>query len=247
MSKQKLEIQDHGPQEDPKDYYNSRVEYMSEERTRHKFLYRGIDRCQVKPGVHALDLGCGTGLTTIYLARSGAKVIGVDYAEELIKYAEKHNSNDNTTYLVADITEIRLERPFDFIVLADVWEHIPVAKYNDLLQTIAAHSHNETVVYVNIPHNSFQAYGRDKFDQQPIDNMISPGAAVGMMANIGYTPVTMELHGVHAPAEYLELIFVTSWRLKQVWDFIYVPEASGKKPPDVTFLDEGDAEGIGDE
>lgn len=42
-----------------------------------------------KPGERILDIACGTGTSTVPLARSGATVVGVDFSPEMIAEAER--------------------------------------------------------------------------------------------------------------------------------------------------------------
>ncbi len=44
---------------------------------------------QVKPEMHILDVGCGTGNFSIKLAQKGASVVGVDISEKMITIARK--------------------------------------------------------------------------------------------------------------------------------------------------------------
>ena len=41
------------------------------------------------PGEHVLDLGCGTGDLSLILARSGAKVIGIDLSAGMLAEAQR--------------------------------------------------------------------------------------------------------------------------------------------------------------
>ena len=50
-----------------------------------------------------LDIGCGTGETTRYLAKiSGAKVTGIDVNPDMIQYAKLNNYEENVCYEVVD-------------------------------------------------------------------------------------------------------------------------------------------------
>jgi ubiquinone/menaquinone biosynthesis C-methylase UbiE len=44
---------------------------------------------EVKPGSRVLDLGCGDGTTAIPLGRSGADVVGIDIARNLVEAGNK--------------------------------------------------------------------------------------------------------------------------------------------------------------
>lgn len=69
----------------------------------------------LKPG-RALDLGCGTGTNSLYLARHGWQVVGVDIAVTAIHKA-RHRAKEaglSVDFYAADVTRLDfLEPPFD--------------------------------------------------------------------------------------------------------------------------------------
>ena len=50
------------------------------------------------------------------------------------------------------------EKTFDMVILPDVLEHIPLEQHKKLFSIIAAHTHDESLVYINIPSPHFQDY-----------------------------------------------------------------------------------------
>ena len=60
----------------------------------------------LKPGQKILDIGCGNGLTSRWLANLGAQVLGIDFAEEMINNARKRIKPDETSieFQVLDAT-----------------------------------------------------------------------------------------------------------------------------------------------
>ena len=68
-----------------------------------------IDRLDPRPGQHVIDLGCGTGQTTLELARRvapGGRALGVDIAAALLERAREHASGaaiDNIDFQHADV------------------------------------------------------------------------------------------------------------------------------------------------
>ena len=60
----------------------------------------------LRPGAKVLDIACGTGLTTRRLAALGAKVVAVDFAEQMIAHARARTNqhSDRIEYHVLDAT-----------------------------------------------------------------------------------------------------------------------------------------------
>ena len=56
-------------------------------------------------GVSILELGCGTGRHTAWLASAGAKVTAVDFSVGMLEQARKKLSADNVTFLTHDLHE----------------------------------------------------------------------------------------------------------------------------------------------
>lgn len=67
----------------------------------------------------ALDLGCGTGTNSIYLAQHGFAVVGVDFSAKAIATAraKAKGANRAIDFHVADVTRLDfLREPFDFVL-----------------------------------------------------------------------------------------------------------------------------------
>lgn len=76
-----------------------------------------IDGCQLP--ARAITLGCGVGRETIYLARSGFDVIGVDFSPTAIKRARENAraAGVPVTFLEDDLTNLhQVSGVFDLIV-----------------------------------------------------------------------------------------------------------------------------------
>jgi arsenite methyltransferase len=73
-----------------------------------------IELCRIDEGTHVLDVGCGVGATTCYLAKEyGCRVVGVDLRESMIarsnERARKEGVEDRVEFRVADAQDL----PFD--------------------------------------------------------------------------------------------------------------------------------------
>ena len=73
-----------------------------------------------------LDFGCGGGLFSIYFAKKGAKVIGIDASEQALNaaryYAEKEGVARQCSFYLD--SEIPVDEEYDIILAKDIIEHI---------------------------------------------------------------------------------------------------------------------------
>ncbi len=102
-----------------------------------------------------LEVGCGigtlTGLLSGYLAKG--RVVAVDISPESVEIARKRLSRtSNVRFMVSDMTDFSHTEVFDFIILPDVLEHIPVDQHRMLFRTLADHMHDSSVILIHIPH-----------------------------------------------------------------------------------------------
>lgn len=91
--------------------------------------YHDFFVCNIRPGEHVLDLGCGVGALALSVAqRSGAHVTGIDWTQaNLIKArgaAHTAGLSDHLSYHEGDITTLRVPGMFDAIILSNVLEHL---------------------------------------------------------------------------------------------------------------------------
>lgn len=84
---------------------------------------------KVQGGARVLDVACGTGvLTPILLEAVGedGKVIGIDFAPEMIKQARANNLNPNASFLIADVISMPFaDESFDWVFCNGAIPHFP--------------------------------------------------------------------------------------------------------------------------
>ncbi len=72
-----------------------------------------------------LEVGCGAGFTVDYLKGKFLNYTGIDYSENLINYAIKHNNDEKANYKCLNINEFKTEIKFDVILMIGVLHHMP--------------------------------------------------------------------------------------------------------------------------
>ncbi|MBC8136360.1 MAG: class I SAM-dependent methyltransferase [Fibrella sp.] len=74
-----------------------------------------------------LELGCGTGKNTAFLAQVGQVVHALDFSEGMIARAKEKVASGNVTFAVADLTQRwhREDDTADLVVCNLVLEHVP--------------------------------------------------------------------------------------------------------------------------
>lgn len=83
-----------------------------------------LDNAGVKPGVHVLDVACGTGvLFPDYLARDVASVTAIDISPEMSKIAAA--KFPQVKVLCGDVEETAFDRKFDVVMVYNAFPHFP--------------------------------------------------------------------------------------------------------------------------
>jgi len=74
-----------------------------------------IDAAAIAPGERVMDIGCGTGETSLIAADAGAEVTGVDISEPMLDLA-RSRADGRASLMLADASEYRADEGFDLIM-----------------------------------------------------------------------------------------------------------------------------------
>jgi cyclopropane-fatty-acyl-phospholipid synthase len=128
------------------------------------------ERAQLRNGMDVLELGCGWGALSLWIAEHypGAQVVAVSNSRTqklFIEDACARRSIRNVAVVTADMNDFQTERRFDRVVSVEMFEHM--RNYELLLQRIAAWLKTEGKLFVHVfCHRAF-AY---PFDTEGADN-----------------------------------------------------------------------------
>jgi demethylmenaquinone methyltransferase/2-methoxy-6-polyprenyl-1,4-benzoquinol methylase len=86
---------------------------------------------------HVLELACGTGRWTKYLARWAASILAVDAAPEALQINQKQIPAENVEYLQADLFSWRPDRIFDVVFFSFWLSHVPPERFAPFWQTVS--------------------------------------------------------------------------------------------------------------
>lgn len=120
---------------------------------RHRTILKNLKGVGLKPDSKVLEIGCGIGTVSGLIIKSipRGKFTGVDISSESIEMAKKLYPGKNAEFLVNDMSNFSHPTRFDFVVLPDVLEHIPVEQHNNLFKVIANVTTHDAVILINIP------------------------------------------------------------------------------------------------
>lgn len=84
-------------------------------------------------GKRVLDVGCGPGLYSVMLAKAGADVVGVDFADEMLQIArakaQEFGVEDACRFLTMDVMSYAAEEKADYTIVMGVMDYVaePIA------------------------------------------------------------------------------------------------------------------------
>jgi 2-polyprenyl-6-hydroxyphenyl methylase/3-demethylubiquinone-9 3-methyltransferase len=94
----------------------------------------------------ALDMGCGTGVFSRWLASKGAEVTAVDASHDMVAEARRQSDEYSVSYVESELDRFTSPEPFDLVLALSVLEYI--RDTDSALDKLAALSKDVLVISV---------------------------------------------------------------------------------------------------
>jgi 2-polyprenyl-3-methyl-5-hydroxy-6-metoxy-1,4-benzoquinol methylase len=146
---------------------------------RHYTLAKLLKKKGIGKANSILEIGCGIGTLTELLVSIAPKatITAFDISPRNIEIAKGRIKSSHVNFMVSDASDsISLNEKYDFIILADVIEHIPIERYHYLFSNLKHFSHTGTNIFINIPHPNIIKYLRETKPEtlQIVDQSVYP-------------------------------------------------------------------------
>lgn len=121
---------------------------------RYKFAAKMI---QNNPKPTVLEVGCSEGFGTFLLSQVAESVIGVDFDEKAIKWAQDHYQKGNMKFFCKDFKKDSMGQ-FDSVVSLDVIEHVSHDKEDDFVNNLFDNLKEDGTLVVGTPNITSNVY-----------------------------------------------------------------------------------------
>ncbi len=163
------------------------VKYLGFQLSRYKFASSML---ATKPNASVLELGSNYGLGTWMLSQveNCSQIVGVDFDEEAVRYAEKTFASDKIKYVCDDFLGEDYRKylssgggQFGAVISLDVIEHIPKEKEDLFLKTISVNLAKDGMAVIGTPNITMSPYASEGskighvnlFDQERLYDFLS--------------------------------------------------------------------------
>ncbi|CAN6177745.1 unnamed protein product [Urochloa humidicola] len=140
------------------------------------------ERAKIQDGQSILDVGCGWGSLSLYIAKKykNCSVTGICNSTTQKAFIDeqcRENDLSNVEIIVADISKFEMERSFDRIVSIEMFEHMK--NYKSLLKKISKWMKEDSLLFVHyFCHKTFAYHFEDNNDDDWITRYFFTGGTM---------------------------------------------------------------------
>jgi 2-polyprenyl-3-methyl-5-hydroxy-6-metoxy-1,4-benzoquinol methylase len=192
--------------------------------------------CRLGPGVRVLECGCGTGIFTRHLAKSGAKITAMDISQDLLAHARTECSAPNVVFLHGNLEspDVLHERYFDVMCGVSVLHHLNVVKALKALRNKLKPTGRFAFSEPNLlnPINKYYIFTQDAEKRRargtsPTEMAFRPDELRQIFNDAGYQLENLEMRDFMHPAISKPLIPIFKWIERNAEAMPFVKLCSG--------------------
>jgi len=170
-------------------------------------LYRRLCKMGLHTNSTVLEIGCGIGTLTFLLTRKvkTGRIEATDISPQSIEYVKKNLVRPNLSLFAGDILKLEpTAKSFDFVLLFDVIEHIPVEDHTALFAKINRWMHTDSTLLINIPNPASILFDEKNNPAalQEIDQPVYPDHLATVLAKAGLDIIQFETYSVWVKNDY---------------------------------------------
>ena len=170
-------------------------------------LYRRLCKMGLQTNSTVLEIGCGIGTLTYLLTRKvkTGRIEATDISPQSIDYVKKNLVRPNLSLFAGDILQLEpTAKSFDFVLLFDVIEHIPVEDHAALFAKINHWMHDDSALLINIPNPAYILFDEKNNPAalQEIDQPVYPEHLATVFAKAGLDILQFETYSIWVKNDY---------------------------------------------
>jgi len=139
-------------------------------------LYKRLSKSGITTNSNILEIGCGIGIMTYLISRKvrQGRIEALDISSKSIAFARTKLKRPNVFFYDASIFDFEPGRStFDYLLLFDVIEHIPVTDHVVLFRRISEWMTTDSTILVNIPNPEYTLFD-SKYNPQALQEIDQP-------------------------------------------------------------------------
>lgn len=145
------------------EFYDNYVTYQVESGINDRIysLYKRLLKIGIPSHLNVLEIGCGIGRITYLLSKhiNKGSIEAMDLSPKSIEYARKNLQQTNLSFYASDIFDFSPKnKPYNWILLFDVLEHIPAELHDDLFIKLSSWMKEGSQIMINLPNADYTIY-----------------------------------------------------------------------------------------
>jgi cyclopropane fatty-acyl-phospholipid synthase-like methyltransferase len=149
----------------------------------------------LKEGSTILDLGCGPGNVSKFLAdqNKGYKIVGVDLSTEMLQYAKQYVPSGQ--FILADLRHLVLKQTFDAVIASFCIIHLNDNETTDLLRKTFDLLGDVGYLYISFMHGGVPGFEKASFSENEMFFYYHvPEEIMKVLEKVGYRVISKYRH-----------------------------------------------------